>query len=387
MENPPGPLSNAPNAGAFREPSPLRTAGGIWSLEDDHLASIEQFGSDLSVVLVRTEHVLIITAQLPPIASMARRRAALPFAIEDRIAEPLDEVHVALGAEVAPHTFIVGVVRHELMRQWVLRLAEAGLDRAALVPDALSLPVPGPDTWSVDLAGERAMVRLPDGTGFAMPLALFTSAWEANGKPHAIAYGDTLPPQMEAARTELEVEPLAHRLLVPALDLRQGPYARPRKPVDPLWRRIAFVTATGALAHATIATGDTLALSHIAGERETEVRALAATVQPSLVLDPELSTTVKSLAPASQATAAPSQFLILIDRTGAALTAVDIPVLWRSVAFDQAVGTLTIAVETSDIAGLQRVLQALTAAGLTVQPGAATTDQGSAIGSFTVLAG
>ncbi len=228
-----------------------RATGGIWSLEDDRLVCLEAFDDGPAVVLVRTEHVLIMTVELPPLANPTRRRAALPYAIEERIAEPLDAVHIALGSEIAPNTFLAGVVRHELMRQWVLRLAEAGLEQATLVPDALSLPIPGPDSWSVDLAGERALVRSADATGFAMPLALLASGWASAGEPACIGYGDPLPPQMAGPQTELEVEPLARRLLAPAIDLRQGLYARPRRPIDPLWKRIAVVAALVRATHDT----------------------------------------------------------------------------------------------------------------------------------------
>jgi general secretion pathway protein L len=403
MENPPHLMPSPPSilsgfGGAAEEPlviltdevgvadPALRTASGIWSLDGDHLVSVESFEHGPAVVLVRSEHVLILVVDLPPIAGLERRRAAVPFAIEERVGEPLGEVHVALGAQLAPNRFVVGVVRHELMRQWVLRLAEAGLERAALVPDALALPVPGPQTWSVDLAAERAMVRAPDGTGFAMPLALLEPAWRAAGEPACIAYGDALQPPMGAPQAALDVEPMARRLLAPALDLRQGPYAPPRRPVDPLWKRIAVVAAIGALAHAGIAAADTLALTRMAAEREAEVRALAATVQPALVLGADLTTTLSELTPDPQQ-ADTGRFLMLLGRTGAALKGVEGGVAWRSVAYNQSLGDLTIAVEADGIARLQRVAQALAAAGLQVQPGSATTDaQGRAVGTFAVTA-
>ncbi|MEO6153958.1 MAG: type II secretion system protein GspL [Croceibacterium sp.] len=383
MEKPPNLLPTSDDPPELVGDGPERLISGIWSLDAGHLANVENFDEGPAVVLVRTEHVLILAVQLPPMASASRRRAALPFAIEDRIAEPLEEVHVALGAEIATNTFLVGVVRHDLMREWVVRLAEAGLEQGALVPDALALPVPGPDTWAVDLASDRVMVRLPDATGFAMRLATFAPAWGAAGEPACLAYGDPLPPQMAGAATGLEPQPLAQRLLVPALDLRQGLYARPRKAIDPLWRRIALVAAAGALAHATIAAADTLALSHLAAERDAKVRALVATVQPSLVIGADLGTALADLTP-DPAITGPSRFLTLVSRAGAALGAGGTPVTWRSINFDQHAGTLTIAVETDDLAGLQRVQQALAKAGLSAQAGAASTEQGRAVGTFTV---
>lgn len=362
-----------------------RTSSGIWSLEGDRLVSVEDFADGPAVILIRSEHVLMLAVDLPPIGSTARRLAALPFAVEDRIADPLDEVHVALGDELAPNRWLAGVVRHDLMRQWLLRLAEAGLEHASLVPDALALPVPGAGSWSVDLAGERAMVRAPDGTGFAMPLALLVPAWQAAGSPETIAYGDPLPPQMQGPQAGLEIQPLASRLLAPALDLRQGRYAAPRRKADPLWKRMALVAAIGALAHGAIAAADTLALTRIADQRDAEVRAYATTAQPYLVIGSDLGATLADMTP-DAASGAPSQFLTLLTRTGAALASVQPAAGWRSVAYDRSAGALTIVVESGDIAGLQQVAQALAKAGLTVEPGAASTDQGRAVGSFAVRA-
>lgn len=362
-----------------------RTSSGIWSLEGDRLVSVEDFADGPAVVLIRSEHVLMLAVDLPPIGSTVRRLAALPFAVEDRIADPLDEVHVALGGELAPNRWLAGVVRHDLMRQWLLRLAEAGLEHASLVPDALALPVPGAGSWSVDLAGERAMVRAPDGTGFAMPLALLVPAWQAAGSPETIAYGDPLPPQMQGPQAGLEIQPLASRLLAPALDLRQGRYAAPRRKADPLWKRMALVAAIGALAHGAIAAADTLALTRIADQRDAEVRAYATTAQPSLVIGSELGATLADMTP-DAASGAPSQFLTLLTRTGGALASVQPAAGWRSVAYDRSAGALTIVVESGDIAGLLQVAQALAKAGLTVEPGAASTDQGRAVGSFAVRA-
>ena len=344
-----------------------------------------EFGEGPAVVLVRSEHVLVLAVELPPMANAARRRAALPYALEEHIADPLDEVHVALGAEAAPGVWLAAVVRHDLMRQWLLRLAEAGLERASIVPDALSLPVPGPGTWAVDLAAERAMVRAPDGTGFALPLNLLKRAWAAAGEPTCIAYGDPLPPPLQAAQTDLDVQPPANRPLFPAIDLRQGPYAIPPRRIDPLWRRVAAVAALGALAHAAIAGADTLALYNIAQDRDSEVRAVAAAVQPSLVIGSDLATTLADMPPAG-GTGGPSQLLPLLSRTGAALAGLQGAVSWRSMSFDQATATLRIEVETNDIGGLQQIAELLARAGLSAQQGGASVDLGRAVGQFAIRA-
>ncbi len=362
---------------------PARNASGIWTLDGDGLASVEDFEEGPAVVLVRTEHILLLAVELPPIASIARRRAALPFAIEERIAEPLDDVHVALGEAIGDNVYLVGVVRHDLMRQWVDRIERAELVYASIIPDALALPRPGAGSWAVDLAGERVMVRSPDGTGFAAPAALLEQAWQAAGEPACVAYGDPLPPQMHAATLELDAEPLAERLLLPALDLRQGRYAPPRRPISAIWRRIAIVAAAGALAHSAIAVADTIALQNIADQREAEVRLLATTMQPSLVVGEDINAVVAELTPDGPI-AAPSLFLPMLSRVGSALGTAQVQVAWRSVQFDNAARSLTVSVEAESAESLLAAEAALSAAGLNAARGAMTTDQGRAVGVYTV---
>jgi general secretion pathway protein L len=382
MENPQRQVTDPeyfPNA-------PVRNSSGIWSLDGDHLASVEDFDEGPAVVLIRSEHVLILAVELPPIPNLAKRRAAVPFAIEEQIAEPLNEVHVALGEMIGPNTYLVGVVRHDLMRQWVTHLERLGLDYAMLVPDALSLPRPGPNSWVIDLAAERVLVRSPDGTGFAAPAMLLEQAWKAAGEPECIAYGDPIPPQMHAAALELEPEPLAKRLISPALDLRQGIYAPPRRPVSSLWKRIATVAALGALAHAGIAIADTIALRNIADERETEVRLLAQNMQPAFTIGEDLAVTVADMTPDGPV-GPPSLFLPLLTQVGTALGTSQGAITLRSVSFESGGQSMTVEVETDSIASLQGAAAALAGSGLNATPGSATMDQGRAVGSFTVRGG
>ena len=397
---PPHSLPNGPIGQGFADDHPgdappisPAIPAGLWALVGDRLECVDEFAPGPPIVLVPSEAVLTLAVPLPPLGNVMRRREALPFAIEDAIAEPLDQAHVALGGEQAPGLWLAGIVSHWIMREWVAMLADAGLTRAAMLPDALCLPVPPEASWTVDVSGDRVLVRAGDGTGFALPLAQFEAAWRAAGEPACIGYGQPLPPHFAAVQTDLALQPLAARVLAPALDLRQGPYAAPRRPFNPLWRRIALIAGIGALAHGVIAIADTAALTHLAHLREAQVRTLAAGLQSPVTIGADPGDTLNALAP-DAAAAGPSRFMSLLSRSAAAIGADQTPGqipgqnpnLWRSVAFDRAAGTLTIEVEANDIADLQRISQALAHAGLGVQPGAATSEGGHAVGSFVIRA-
>jgi general secretion pathway protein L len=290
-------------------------AGGVWTLAGGRLIIAEPGGP--ATVLVPTEQVRLLAVDLP-LSSRAKRLEALPFAVEDLIAEPADSVHLALGAEIAPKRYLVGVVRHEVMAAWAEAAEAAGLGHAALVPDALALPRPGEGQWAVELAADRALVRSGDGTGFAIPAAMLHPAWVAAGRPVAHAHGTPLPEEMMAGGSPLTPGLLSERLLAPALDLRQGIYARRRAALPNVWRRLAWIVALGAAAHVVIATADTLMLRAIADRREEDTRALVAIAAPGANLGGDLAASVTDLLPSGNGSA-PDIFLPLLTRISAAL--------------------------------------------------------------------
>lgn len=291
---------------------------GVWTLDGAAIVASDADGP--ATVLVPSEAVRLLAVDLP-LASRAKRLAALPFAIEDRIAEPVESVHIALGVELSPRRYLVGVVRHDRMIEWIARVEAEGLDHAALVPDCLALPVPGEGEWAVDLGETRAVVRSGDGTGFAIPAALLRTAWESAGKPAIIGYGAPLPADMRAGDDALALDPLGRRLLAPALDLRQGAYARRRRGLGSYGKRFAKVAALGVLAHAGIAAADTIALAGIADRREEATKALVQSVAPGTdVSGDDFATRVTDLLPQPGTGGGANPFLGTASRIAAALS-------------------------------------------------------------------
>lgn len=182
-------------------------AAGLWSLVGD-LTELARWDVGPATVVVPTEDVLLLAVELP-MAGLARRRAALPFAVEDRIADPLDAVHIVLGEGLTATTCLVGVVRHDVMAGWVARLAAAGLDHARIVPDALVLPSPATGTWHVTGSGDRIVARTDAGTGFAAPAACFAALWAAGGSLPCVVFGGSLPVELPLATGVGDASPAA----------------------------------------------------------------------------------------------------------------------------------------------------------------------------------
>ncbi|KRC79093.1 general secretion pathway protein GspL [Sphingomonas sp. Root241] len=290
-------------------------AAGVWTLAGGRLI-IAEVGLP-ATVLVPSEQVRLLAVDLP-LPSRTKRLQALPFAIEDRIAEPVDSVHIVLGEEVAPGRYLVAVVKHEVMARWVAIVEEAGLGHAAIVPDVFGLRRPDEGLWAVLLDSDRAIVRAGDGTGFAIPAIptkLLQTAWDAAGKPPAIALGLPLPEEMWGGEGATDTPSNA---AYSGFDLRQGIYARRRAALTNVWRRLGWIVALGAAAHVVIATADTVMLRTIADRREADTRALAAIAAPGANLGGDLAASVADLLPAG-GSAPPDTFLPLLTRVSGAL--------------------------------------------------------------------
>jgi len=109
------------------------------------------------VALVPAEEVLLLGA---PAVSQQRSQLAkaLPYAIEERLAGPVEDLHFALPAQITGDTIGVAVVARATLRGWIDLLAAQGIQPDTIVPETLALPVvEGGATLLVE--GDRALLR------------------------------------------------------------------------------------------------------------------------------------------------------------------------------------------------------------------------------------
>jgi general secretion pathway protein L len=111
-------------------------------------------GSREVIALVPAGETSTLACDLP--AKGARLRAALPFALEEQVADEIDNLHFAPGNRRANGDLPVTVVAHDRMNAWLERLREAGIRPSRLVPEEHGLAVV-PNTLSL-LAAEDQLV-------------------------------------------------------------------------------------------------------------------------------------------------------------------------------------------------------------------------------------
>jgi len=343
---------------------PARTtivAHGLWRIQSDAVIPVDRAWAGPLTVLVPSEKILTTVIDLP-FPSRRKRIEAAPYAIEGLIAEPLDQVHVALGMEVSDRRHLCAVGRHSVMRGWLALLTQAGVEDCILLPDALALSEPPPGSWRVAIEQGRAVVRSDDGGGFAVETDALAAAWEAGGRPTLIAEGDPLPEVMrEGVRdVSLEMDGAARPSIVaPPVDLRQGLYAAQRAEAGSPWRVVGLVAGLGVVAHLLLVGIDTLALHSMAERREAETRTLIAARQPGLEVAPDLVAAVDQIAPVGVGGDGP--FVRLFGRTSRALTGQ--PLAYRAISYG-VTAPMTLAVTATDTAAIDGAVAALARAAI-----------------------
>ena len=164
------------------------------------------------VSVAPADAVTLHWADLPD-RSIAQATAAARIVVSEASAAPIADLHVAVGREDTAAERPIGVVAVERMRALLDTLAAAGVDPDALVPAPMLLPRPAEGYVRADLAGHN-VVR---GT---------TSGFADEARLTELVTGDTPPETLDRDTIEAAIVAAA---TTPALDLRQGPFARRRR--------------------------------------------------------------------------------------------------------------------------------------------------------------
>lgn len=147
------------------------TDGAAWLLRDG-VAVPWRTGqtppSDTRVVaLAPAEAVAWHRVDLPA-RRLAEQRQAVPYALEDRLAQPVEQLHFALGVRDGGQVEVV-VVAKDTLRQWLVRLESLSLSADRLVVDAHLLPRT-PNGIHAARVDDRVLAAT-DSVAMAMPAA------------------------------------------------------------------------------------------------------------------------------------------------------------------------------------------------------------------------
>nr|WP_232847127.1 type II secretion system protein GspL [Shewanella nanhaiensis] len=210
----------------------------------------ERAGNRPVDVLVPSSAITLTSVELP---EKGQRQAiqALPFMLEESLAENVDELHFVPGPRTDGE-LSVAVVAHQQMQDWLSWLHEAGLKVKNVVPDCLALPL-DECQWAAIKFNQEYLVRTGEGSGVSL-----TQDWLDTLLPRLLPEGQETPVTVaghsELAFAGADIKPqalelpmlvLAKGILSAPLNLLSGVYTPKREYGKNLllWRNVAIVIA------------------------------------------------------------------------------------------------------------------------------------------------
>ncbi len=246
----------------------LRLEGGAVTARAPGLDGLPPVAEGAKLVaVVPGEQVALHWLDLPSGLAPAQAAAAARLMIGDATAQPMAEMHLAVGREAgegAPRC--VALVPVAAMGEWLERLRAHGFDGASIVPETLLLLEPAEGLVRYD----RGPVSLYRGAAEAFAAEPGLGALVAGGRPVA-----------ELGQEDFE-NGLAEAVDPPLVDLRQGPFARRRRVVleRPRLRRLALLAAGLAVATLAVQIAAITRYTFAADALEAEAKRAAAAALP-----------------------------------------------------------------------------------------------------------
>jgi general secretion pathway protein L len=213
--------------------------------------------------VVPGEQVTLHWLDLPAGLAPAQAQAAARLLAAEASAQPIADMHVAVGREGEGGLRPVALVPAAAMAEWLATLGDSGFEPDIMVPDTLLLPMP-PDGFVRLALHDIALYRGPD-AAFAMEPELGD-----------LVVGEAPVAELDQAGYEAA---LADGLAVPLLlNLRQAAFARRRE-----WRfqrarirRLALLGAALAGVTLAIQLAQIMSYTFAADAAEEETRRIAA---------------------------------------------------------------------------------------------------------------
>lgn len=182
------------------------------------LASAARDVADRSVIVLVPATTVLTTAVNIPVKGGSRLRAALPFALEEQLADDIEDLHFAAGTRRDSGQVPVAVVAHEQMSEWLEQLDAAGLSASRIVPENYGLArIPG--TMSLLAAEDQIIFNDGADNEFVMQgakpsdaLAVAGALEESDNEDHAAGHLLVYCSQGDEERFQHDWNALRHEL-------------------------------------------------------------------------------------------------------------------------------------------------------------------------------
>ncbi len=155
------------------------------------LAAPRSVGRRICVLVPGTD-VLLAEPEVPMKAG-TKLQQVVPFALEEQLADDIDDLHFAIGKRAVDSTRTpVAVIRRSLMDEWLTSLKSAGLEPESMYPDSDLLPQ-NPGQSVALLEEDVVVVRPPLGSPVTLPVEALAEALEIAQQGNAGVAGEASP--------------------------------------------------------------------------------------------------------------------------------------------------------------------------------------------------
>lgn len=117
------------------------------------------------IVAAPAQDVLLTTTELPKL-NRQRLMAALPYSLEEQLADDVTQLHFAPADYQPDQPLAVAVVAQQKMNAWIKHLTDAGITPNSIIPATLTLPYVE-NNWQTSVDNNTAAVRTGKYSGFA----------------------------------------------------------------------------------------------------------------------------------------------------------------------------------------------------------------------------
>lgn len=382
-----------------------RLSAGVGTLEQiDGLIQQNGLGEVELWLLVPAQAMMSCQATIP--ARQARYvQQALPYAVEENIAQDIESMHLAISRRSEKGRYQVICVPHALMEAWMSFAESTGYALRGIYPDALALPW-GEEGWSICLEDDQALLRIGEAECLRMHKANLPQYLELKGQ--RLPAEDSPRPvrifvpidsqgadavlvaqleQIEAFKIHVESISISPFMLLceslqrqtGLINLCQGPYAVKldnRSNLRP-WLPLIWIAAAWFVLQVGIDLGTGFYHQRKAEQYHQQARALYLSIFPGETRVADIRRSLEGKIRASQNKGGATNFLTLFADAGYQLMqqpnrqAISL----RSLNYSRQRGELSIELQASSFDQLDRYKQALAAQGYSVDIGSAVNER------------
>ncbi len=318
--------------------------------------------------LIAAEHVGSHVVSVPK-STARQRHSMITFAVEDRIAAPIETVKVVEGPALEDGQTLAFVVEKSLFAQF-------DAVTTPLLPEFLMISRPdglAGQEWSVWKQGTRAVVRCSDGTGFAVSEAMLPLVWMQAGQPKLISLGDPLGnelPAQDMSATPPDPDPSDLAFSFARLQRAgAGGFG--------YWRVAMATIAIAIVVQLGLAALNVVSLRKVAALERSKAQTAIAAQLPGVSLEGDVTPVLARLWPAPSGKSQ-GDFLPLLNDVAEVLSTDGLTVSFRRLAWGAQENALIVLVQSAGLGDLQSVQQTLETKGFVVRSGAANASDGGA---------